>query len=157
MRRSSKRFAVMLAGAVVLGGGLAAVAAERLAGPVAAEVLRVIDGDSIEVRARLWLDLDLTVQVRIRGIDAPETGFRAKCPSEMTTGAAAKQRLGELAVGQVLLANITPDKYGGRVDADVTNGAGTDLKTAMLASGLARAYDGQKRSDWCELARLGGG
>lgn len=157
MWRSSKRIAVTLALTVIAAGGPQAVAGERLAGPVRGEALRVIDGDSLEVRARLWLGLDLTVQVRIRGIDAPETGFRAKCSSERRMGAAAKDRLVDLAVGELMLANISADKYGGRVDADVSNGAGTDLKTAMLASGLARAYDGKKRSDWCDLARLGGG
>ena len=30
-------------------------ALNRLAGPVSAEVLRVIDGDTIEVRAHIWL------------------------------------------------------------------------------------------------------
>jgi endonuclease YncB( thermonuclease family) len=156
MRRFSAWFAVGLA-AVVASGGQTTVAAEQLAGPISAEVLRVIDGDSIEVRARLWLGLDLTVQVRIRGIDTPETGARAECASEMKLAAAAKDRLTELAVGELALANITRDKYGSRVDADVTNSDGADLKTAMLMSGFARAYDGSKRSDWCELARLGGG
>lgn len=142
------------------GVAMAAVAAgdasagERLAGPVAAETVKVIDGDSIEVRARLWLGLDLTVQVRIRGIDAPE--MRGQCSREKALAEKAKKRLADLAAGQLKLANITPDKFGRRVDADVSNGNGTDLKSAMLAAGLARAYDGGERGDWCELARLGG-
>jgi hypothetical protein len=47
-------------------------AEDVLNGPVNAELLRVIDGDTIEVRARIWLGLDLTTRVRLSGIDAPE-------------------------------------------------------------------------------------
>lgn len=140
------------------GVAMAAVAAgdasagERLAGPVAAETVKVIDGDSIEVRARVWLDLDVTVQVRIRGIDAPE--LRGACPREKTLARKAKDGLSDLASGELKLANITHDKFGRRVDADVTNGAGVDLRAAMIAAGLARPYDGGKRGDWCTLAEL---
>ena len=156
MRRFPIIFEAITVLAVAAWGGAPAAAGEELAGPVAAELVRVIDGDSIEVRARLWIGLDLTIQVRIRGIDAPETGGRAGCAAERQMAAAARDRLSALAAGPLLLANITPDKYGGRVDADVTNAAGIDLQTAMLASGLARAYDGAARGEWCDLARLGG-
>jgi hypothetical protein len=57
----------------------------------------------------------------------------------------------------VALTNIERDKYGGRVDAKVVNGAGVDLAQAMLATGLVRAYDGSARGEWCELVHLGGG
>ena len=43
-----------------------------LKGPVAANVERVIDGDTVIVKARIWLDQDLTVVVRLAGIDAPD-------------------------------------------------------------------------------------
>jgi endonuclease YncB( thermonuclease family) len=156
MRSLAMRTAAATALAAVLLVAQAVAAGERLVGPVAAEVIRVIDGDSLEVRAFLWIGLVLTVQVRVRGIDAPETGGRAKCASELSMGTAARDRLTALASGRVALANITPDKFGGRVDADVTNSAGVDLAGAMLASGLVRPYGGDRRSDWCKMARLGG-
>jgi Iap family predicted aminopeptidase len=37
-----------------------------LPGPIPAALVRVIDGDTIEVRARIWLDLDLTTRVHRR-------------------------------------------------------------------------------------------
>ncbi len=45
------------------------------------EILRVIDGDTIEVRARIWLDQFLVTRVRLRDIDAPE--FTGRCPAEL--------------------------------------------------------------------------
>ena len=41
-------------------------------GPVAATVERVIDGDTIEVKAQIWIDQELRVAVRLAGVDAPE-------------------------------------------------------------------------------------
>jgi micrococcal nuclease len=151
-----RRLAVALvSGAALLCAG--AVAAEdHLAGPVAAEVIRAVDGDTLEVKARIWLGLEVTTKIRIRGIDAPEV--HGKCQREKDMAAAATARLAELAgAGTVALSDIADDKYFGRVIADVASPAGGDLKTAMLSSGLARSYDGGTRGQWCDLASIGGG
>jgi endonuclease YncB( thermonuclease family) len=42
-----------------------------------ADVIRILDGDTFEARARVWPGLDITTKVRLRGIDAPE--MRARC------------------------------------------------------------------------------
>ncbi len=132
-----------------------AVAAEHLAGPYVASVSEITDGDTLKVRVPVWLGLEVSVSVRLRGIDTPE--IRGKCAREKEMAAAAKQRLGVQATDHVTLRNITGDKYFGRVEADVTTVPdGLDLATAMLASGLARPYDGGARGDWCDLASLGG-
>jgi micrococcal nuclease len=129
---------------------VAGIAAEPLAGPVRAEVVRVIDGDTMEISAQVWLNLRLSSHVRIRGIDTPE--MHGKCLEEKTLAAAARDRLAELAGASVRLANIAEDKFGGRVLADVTADNGTDLRVAMVASGLARPYDGTARQPWCPVA-----
>jgi endonuclease YncB( thermonuclease family) len=132
-------------------GGVEAVAKERLEGPVRAEVLRVVDGDTLEVQAEIWLGQSLTVGVRIRGIDAPE--MKARCEREKTMAEAATARLAEVtATGTVRLTNIENDKYGGRVLADVLTDDGVALGTVMLKSGLVRAYDGGSRAPWCGVA-----
>ncbi len=132
-----------------------ATAAERLAGPVRAEVLRVIDGDTLEARADIWLGVQLTVHVRLRGIDAPEV--HGQCEREKILAAAATDLLRKETTPLVTLRNISGDKYYGRVEADVTTAPdGLDLAKTMLASGLARPYDGGKRGDWCSLASAGG-
>jgi micrococcal nuclease len=118
-------------------------------------VIRVVDGDTIEVRAKIWLGLELTVSARIRGIDAPE--LRGKCRQESMMAAAATDRLVEVTSGTgVRLTKIEEDKYAGRVVADVTTSDGTEVAAVMLASGLVRAYDGGARGAWCGLASLGG-
>lgn len=44
------------------------------------EVVRVIDGDTLEARVHLWPGLEMMTRVRLRGIDAPE--LKAHCPEE---------------------------------------------------------------------------
>jgi len=107
---------------------------------------------STAVTAKVWLGLELTSHVRIRGIDTPE--LHSTCAEEKAMAAEARDRLVKFAGSTIRLANITEDKYGGRVDADVTNADGVDLKTAMLKTGLAHAYDGRgARADWCPVGR----
>ncbi|MEX0852732.1 MAG: thermonuclease family protein [Bauldia sp.] len=150
LRHPGRRAVLTLAIASALASATAVGAAERLAGPVPAEVISVIDGDTIEVSATIWLGQYVIVGVRIRGIDAPE--IKGKCQREKDLAAAAKQKLGSVAAGTLRLTNIDGDKYFGRVDADVTTENGTDLGAAMLASGLARPYDGDTRASWCGVA-----
>jgi endonuclease YncB( thermonuclease family) len=125
-----------------------AAASDTVAGPVRADVVRVVDGDTIEVSAHLWVSLRLSTRVRIRGIDTPE--MRGDCPEEKALAAAARDRLAELAGPSIRITNIEDDKYGGRVVADATATDGSDLAVAMIASNLARTYNGEgARADWC--------
>lgn len=137
---------------VALTGSAAAQGAVPMAGPVAAEVVRVIDGDTVEVRARAWVDTEVTTRVRLLGVDTPEKGPRAKCPAEAAMAERAsettRQALPEGAA--VLLRDIRPDKYGGRVVAAIEGPDGRDLAAALLEAGLARPYDGGRKAGWCE-------
>jgi endonuclease YncB( thermonuclease family) len=130
-------------------------AAERVPGPFTAEVLRAVDGDTLEVKVSVWLGVQVNTLVRIRGIDTPEK--RGKCPREIELAQKAADVLRIETTPRVVLRNVEGDKYFGRVDADVTTSPdGLDLGEAMLRSGLARPYAGEKRGDWCGLASLGG-
>ena len=143
-----------LMGVALAASAGAATAKERLAGPYVAHVKAVIDGDTLSVEVPVWLGVALTTKVRLRGIDAPE--LHGRCQREKDLAAQAKKRLADETTLQVRLSNVEGDKYYGRVEADVaTVPDGLDLSDAMLASGLARAYDGGKRGDWCGLASLG--
>jgi endonuclease YncB( thermonuclease family) len=114
----------------------------------AAEVLRVIDGDTFEARVRLWPGLDVTTRVRLRGIDAPE--LKARCDDERAHAEAAREALRTiLDQGEVRIAQVMPDKYGGRVLADAFTRSTPDVSAALLQSGVARRYDGGRRNDWC--------
>jgi endonuclease YncB( thermonuclease family) len=142
--------ALLLLAAVMQEGGPPApqlIAVEALAGPVAAIVARVIDGDTIEVRAAIWLGQTLIVRVRIDGVDAPE--LESRCPEERKLALTARDFLaGRLEGAPVKLTRVVYDKYGGRVRADVTDATG-DIGQALLAAGLARPYHGERRETWC--------
>jgi endonuclease YncB( thermonuclease family) len=140
--------------AAVAAASLPAAAAEKLTGPFVAEVTEVTDGDTLKVRVPVWLDFELNTSVRLRGIDTPE--LHAQCQREKDMALAARELLRKETTPRVILRNVEGDKYYGRVEADVTTLPDElDLSQAMLASGLARPYDGGKRGDWCDLASLG--
>jgi endonuclease YncB( thermonuclease family) len=45
-----------------------------------ATVKRVVDGDTIDVRAELWPQFFIETRIRLAGIDTPE--LHGKCPEE---------------------------------------------------------------------------
>jgi len=118
----------------------------RMAHP--AEVLRVLDGDTFEARVHLWPGLDVTTRVRLRGIDAPE--LKARCGEERNKAEAARDALKSiLDQGEVGIARVTLDKYGGRVVAEASTHATPDVSQALLGAGLVRRYAGGRREGWC--------
>ena len=115
------------------------------------DVIRTIDGDTFEARVHLEPGLDLNTRVRLRGIDAPE--LKASCPQELQMAEAATGALrAMLGEGDVRIFNIGPDKYSGRIVADVTTRRTGNVSTAMLAGGHARSYGGGHRNGWCANA-----
>lgn len=143
LRRAS--LAVIVA--LLLGG--AGRAASHVAGPVNATVLHVIDGDSIKVRARIWLDTEVEVTARLRGIDAPE--LHARCADERQGAEAARARLAQLTPegSEVRLFDVRRDKYQGRVVTRVETEGGEDVSAVLLREELVRPYDGHRRGSWC--------
>ena len=129
--------------------------AERavLPGPIPAQVLQVVDGDTVDVRARVWLGQDIRVRVRLAGIDAPEA--RSGCPAERRLASAAYRQLKRL-VGQsvVALRNVRPAKYASRVIAEVWTAQAGNVSATLLSAGLARVYSGRGRGGWCCGKRL---
>jgi endonuclease YncB( thermonuclease family) len=115
------------------------------------DVIRTIDGDTFEARVHLWPGLDVTTRVRLRGIDAPE--LKAACPQELQMAEAASAALRDLlGQGDVAIYHIGPDKYQGRVVADVATRRTDNVSAALLAAGHARTYNGGRRSGWCANA-----
>lgn len=151
MRRSlsiATLFGAALCG--ILSQAPGAQARDALPGPVPARVVAVQDGDTVTVRARIWLDQEVETRVRIAGIDTPES--RSDCAEERAAARAAKDHLTALlAAGTdaVRLREIEHDKFGGRVRARVELGDGTDLGQAQIRAGHARPYNGEKRRPWC--------
>lgn len=130
--------------------GAQKLAAAAFGGPVTAHVERVVDGDTIEVKAAIWLDQSVIVRVRIDGVDAPE--MESACAAERERAQAARDFLTRRIGGsEVRLSQVFYDKYGGRVRASVSDQGG-DIAKALLARGLVRPYRGGKRMPWCEPA-----
>jgi endonuclease YncB( thermonuclease family) len=114
----------------------------------AAEVVRIIDGDTFVARMRTGPGGELETRVRLRRIDAAE--LHARCSKELRLALAARAALQRLlADGRVTLSHVGPDKYPGRIDANVATRGTNDISTAMLSGGFARAYDGGRRGSWC--------
>lgn len=114
---------------------------------IEADVVGVLDGDSIIVDAHPWPGMTIRINVRVQGIDSPE--IRSRCGPEIKAAIIARDRMAELAQGSVLLENVRYGKYAGRVVADVISAKGA-VAAIMLKEGLARPYDGGSRASWCD-------
>jgi endonuclease YncB( thermonuclease family) len=106
-----------------------------------AVVVRIIDGDTVNVVATVPVESDFVTftiafpaSIRLAGINAPEIRTPA--------GPAARDALaGLLPVGShVAIAGVHADKYSGRWDASVTTPDGTDCSAWMLGHGFATKY-----------------
>lgn len=116
-----------------------------------AQIVRVNDGDTVVIAAPfLPKPLKPELAVRIYGVDTPEKGFRAKCPSEDQRGQAAtaftKNAVANSQQRQVVLYDW--DKFGGRVLGDIILN-GQSLRAALIANGFAREYYGDAKQSWC--------
>ena len=105
-----------------------------------------------EARVAVWPGMNITTRIRLRGIDAPE--LKAMCADEFRRAELAADALDRLLrEGNVVVYNVGPDKYEGRVDADVATSRTPNVSAALLAGGYARAYDGGHRDGWCGEGR----
>jgi len=112
---------------------------------------RVIDGDTVAFQATfLPPPLKQELSIRVFGVDTPEKGHRAMCPSEAQRGEAAtaftKAQISAAQKRQVALMDW--DKYGGRVLGDVLLD-GKSLRAMLIQNGFAREYYGEAKQSWC--------
>jgi endonuclease YncB( thermonuclease family) len=116
-----------------------------------AKIVRVNDGDTVVIAAPyLPAPLKPELAVRIYGVDTPEKGFRAQCPSEDQRGQAAsaftKNAVTTTQKHQVVLYGW--DKFGGRVLGDIILN-GVSLRAELIKNGFAREYYGEAKQSWC--------
>ncbi len=117
-----------------------------------AQIVRVNDGDTVVIAAPfLPAPLKPELAVRIYGVDTPEKGFRAQCPSEDARGKAAteftKNAVTKSTKRQVTLYGW--DKFGGRVLGDLILN-GVSLRSELIKNGFAREYYGDAKQSWCK-------
>ena len=116
-----------------------------------ANILAVKDGDTVTIAAPfLPAPLKPELAVRIYGVDTPEKGFRAQCPSEDQRGQAATKfttaAVAKSTKRQVILYSW--DKFGGRVLGDIILD-GQSLRAMLIQNGFAREYYGEAKQSWC--------
>ena len=117
-----------------------------------AQIIRVNDGDTVVISAPfLPKPLKPELAVRVYGVDTPEKGFRAQCPSEDQRGQAAsaftKNAVATTQKHQVILYGW--DKFGGRVLGDIILN-GVSLRAELIKNGFAREYFGEAKQSWCQ-------
>ena len=114
-------------------------------------IVRVIDGDTVEVDADQDMPPELAkLRLRLRGVDTPEKGGRAKCASERSAGLAATEftRRAIVRAHDILIRNLQWGKWGGRVIGDLMLD-GRPLSQTLIEAGHGRPYDGGRRKSWC--------
>ncbi|ARE41049.1 Micrococcal nuclease (thermonuclease) s [Rhodovulum sp. P5] len=122
-------------------------------------MVRVIDGDTIEVEINLWPGLVARYSVRERGIDAPELR-RVACEEERIWAEDARRQLTRLyPEGTIVrLDDVEEDSFSGRVVADIRrllpSNQWIPLERDMVSRGLAVEWT-PKQPDvpWCLLAK----
>ena len=106
------------------------------------EVLRIVDGDTVDVRIDLGFNVWHKCRVRLMGINAPES--RTRDLEEKARGLAAKQWLiDRLEFKAVEMKSHGSGKYGrilGELFVDEVN-----INEEMIEKGHAIWYDGGKK------------
>lgn len=113
-----------------------------------AYVISVYDGDSITVILDMGMGIQKKAKCRMYGIDTPE--LRGKTAKEKTAAKVARDRLRELINEKtVLVHSLTkPDKYGRLLVKVWVDDGQVLINDLMVEEGLARPYDGGKKSSW---------
>ena len=108
------------------------------------EILRVVDGDTVDVRIDLGFNVWHKCRVRLMGINAPESRTRDK--EEKKRGLAAKQWLIntlESAQADIEMKSYGSGKYGRILGEIYINDI--NINQLMVSEGHAVKYDGGKR------------
>lgn len=119
------------------------------------KVLRVVDGDTIDVDIDLGFNVSYTQRVRLAGIDTPES--RTTDLKEKALGLESKEYLKNLldSAEDIIIQTEKPDsseKYGRILGWLFINDDETSLNEKMISEGYAWEYDGgTKKKDFESL------
>jgi micrococcal nuclease len=121
------------------------------------QVLKVVDGDTIDVVIDLGFDISFTSRVRLAGIDTPES--RTTDAREKILGVEVKDYLKKALEGATDIVIRTEkadssEKYGRILGWLFVNRQTDSLNMELVNKGYAWAYDGgTKKKDFAELLR----
>jgi micrococcal nuclease len=119
------------------------------------QVLKVVDGDTIDANIDLGFDISLTKRIRLAGVDTPES--RTTDDKEKKLGLEAKEWLKHHLENakDIIIKTELPDsteKYGRIIGYLYINGEPLSLNQAMVNEGYAWEYDGgTKKKDFSVL------
>ena len=111
------------------------------------ELLRVVDGDTVDVMVDLGFRSFTKRRIRLHGIDAPET--RTRDLKEKQNGLRCKTRLEEILKreGDLTLNSLGVDKYGRSLGVlfQKDGRSCANVNDLLVREGLAKRYYGGKR------------
>jgi len=112
------------------------------------EVLKIVDGDTIDANIDLGFDISLTKRVRLNGIDTPES--RTTDLKEKALGLEVKEWLKHKLEGakDILIKTQLPDsteKYGRILGNLYINNESLSLNEQMINAGYAWSYKGDAK------------
>jgi micrococcal nuclease len=119
------------------------------------KVLKIVDGDTIDVDIDLGFNVSFTQRVRLAGIDTPES--RTTDLKEKALGLESKEYLKNLldTAQEIVIQTEKPDsseKYGRILGWLFINDEDTSLNEKMISDGYAWEYDGgTKKKDFDSL------
>ncbi|MFP6713175.1 MAG: hypothetical protein VB913_15930 [Rhodospirillales bacterium] len=125
-----------------------ASAQKWIEGPVSVELVRVIDGEHIEVRAKFPNASYKKQIIKLLGIDAPE--LEGACQKERALARKTKHRLIEILGNRLTLSNIMTSDGDAPFLAQVTTISGHDPVHMLTLENLARPNWGGHAFGWCE-------
>ena len=119
-------------------------------GSYQAEVLKVIDGDTVKLSVHIWPKLTQEINLRLKKINTPEKRGKRISDCEKKAGQAATNFTQRWLKGAkiVTVSDIQLGKYAGRVLGKLSRN-GKDLGEALIKAGHAKPYAGGKRQPWC--------
>ena len=109
------------------------------------EIVKIIDGDTVDVVIDLGFDITRKERVRLNGIDTPET--LTKDEVEKKYGLEAKTFVQKWfsEQGEILIRTYKDDKYG-RTLGDFYGQGEKTLNTLLVEQGFAWVYDGNTKT-----------
>jgi micrococcal nuclease len=118
-----------------------------------AEIIAVIDGDTIEVDFDLGFGVWLRKQrIRLEGIDTPES--RTLDKEEKIRGILSKEKLKEVLLKDKYIyvqTKLDPNEKFGRILAKISTPSGIEVNQWMISNYYAVAYQGENKEKVKEL------
>jgi len=120
-------------------------------GPYQAQVVRVVDGDTVKLDVAIWPGVTQQINLRLSGVNTPETRGKdvTDCEKRAAQEATTFTQRWLRGVATVTVTDVKLGKYAGRALGQIEAPGKGDLAKALISSGHGRPYHGGKRQPWC--------